>query len=644
METVIQDHTPLADYLKGQSPLLCFASHRKFLPEFSVARWRHLTPLLMADEGEAHQPWATPSVSDSGHDESPPSSPSFAPVGRPMVRKRFRSTLPNEPSSDVPQVNRLSSLRHSYSKAVASKIDHAENLKFIEQFRYTIVASQLLNGHSIAGQRDYQSQSKPAPETHHVAVPTSTGLLATATAALVVAFVARWVYSGRYAHLTRRRVAFSAVVLVAVASVSHVYIRQQWLRYLKNQALTEASIFVSRSHDFDSASSATLLLIQEVELVSRGYRISTPLPPISRIEDRSQTRRCGRLRKALKRQFSDMIQKFTQVSLVIKGFAEEIDLEKYHDVYDISDFDISDAMQGFSEQEFDDLESLRCLKIAASRFHTIRKLLLCSLLAFEATGDNTDFLRWSTAAEGLRTLNEITTRSFERIRQILADEETFPVISDTKIPLSPGGEKRRSQFIKLNSLSTGIRGLQAKLALLREESEKTLNEAEDVSELGHSLMAQYDSIGQDLKMLTHAWEEGKASLALGIDRNEKRLSSLSTVLSPTSSLSGLTTVEEGGALEALKALTGESPRSSSFGSGDGDSDEAEVFEAVALPARPRSILTREERIVKMKEDREKREVARETADASRGMLRELEMVINLRPNRATMPALSRNSL
>lgn len=123
-----------------------------------------------------------------------------------------------------------------------------------------------------------------------------------------------------------------------------------------------------------------------------------------------------------------MIQKFMQVSLVIKGFAEEIDLEKYHDVYDISDFDISDAMQGFSEQEFDDLESLRCLKIAASRFHTIRKLLLCSLLAFEATGDNTDFLRWSTAAEGLRTLNEITTRSFERIRQILADEESKATI------------------------------------------------------------------------------------------------------------------------------------------------------------------------------------------------------------------------
>ncbi len=198
--------------------------------------------------------------------------------------------------------------------------------------------------------------------------------------------------------------------------------------------------------------------------------------------------------------------------------------------------------------------------------------------------------------------------------------------------------------MKLNSLSMGIRGLQAKLALLREESERTLNEAEDVSELGPNLMGQYESIGQDLKMLTQAWEEGKASLASGIDRNEKRLSSISTLLSPASSLSGLTTVEEGGALEALRALTGESPRSSSYGSPKGDLDEAEVFEAVSLPSRTRSLLTREERIIKMKEDRDRREVAREKSEASRGMLRELETVINLRPKRATMPAPSRISL
>jgi hypothetical protein len=201
------------------------------------------------------------------------------------------------------------------------------------------------------------------------------------------------------------------------------------------------------------------------------------------------------------------------------------------------------------------------------------------------------------------------------------------------MPLSPGRERWRSQLYKLNSLSSGIRGLQAKLTLLREESDRSLNEAEDLSELGPHLMTQYESIGQDLKLLSHVWEEGKAALACGIDRNEKRLSSISSILSPASSLSGLTTVDEGSALDALKALNGESPPSSTFGSPRGEPDEAEIFEAVALP-RPRSLLTREERLARTREEREKKELAKDKVDASRGMLRELEMVIKLRPARS----------
>ena len=183
------------------------------------------------------------------------------------------------------------------------------------------------------------------------------------------------------------------------------------------------------------------------------------------------------------------------------------------------------------------------------------------------------------------------------------------------------------------------------MALLREESDRSLNEAEDISELGPKLMAQYESIGEDLRSLTQAWEEGKAALASGIDRNEKRLSSMSTLLSPAVSLSGATTVEEGGALEALKSLIGSSPPSS--GSASPKGSEAEIFEAVALP-RPRSLLTREERISKMKEDRERREAVRESVEANRGMLRELETVINLRPkggrSNAAGPASPRVSL
>lgn len=338
-------------------------------------------------------------------------------------------------------------------------------------------------------------------------------------------------------------------------------------------------------------------------------------------------------------------------------------MEKYYDIYDISDLDISDALQGFLESDFDDAESLRTMKIAAARFHTIRKIFLCALLALEANGDDSDYLRWSTAVEGLRALNEVTKASYERLQAILGEEEckrtsrppelaralltptVFSTLPAAKMPLSPGRERWRSQLMKLNSLSSGIRGLQAKMTLLREESDRSLNDAEDISELAPNLMAQYESIGEDLRVLTHAWEEGKAALASGIDRNEKRLSSMSALLSPTISLSGVTTVDDGGALEALKALTGASPPSSSFGS-PAEPEHEEVFEAVAMP-RPRSLLTREERVVKMKEDREKRELVREKAEASRGMLRELEMVINLQQRnrpKSTGPGSTRISL
>ncbi|KAK1768339.1 Mysoin-binding motif of peroxisomes-domain-containing protein [Phialemonium atrogriseum] len=603
----------------------------------------------MADEGDEkdqYDDWATPAGAES-NDGSPPPSPSFAPVGRPMVKKRFRHNIPNPLRLDTPGSARVSSLQGKYSRAVASRIDRADNSKFLEQFRYTIVASQLLSGHSILAQKHFfnrQGEAAPA-ESQDANGPTSIGLLLTATAALTLAWVISWVYSDGWSHLAKKRVLFTVGLLVAAVILSHAYIRQQWLRYLRDQAMTEITAFVSRSQDFDSASSAAVALVQEVELVSRGYRISAPLPPISRIEDRSQTRRCVRLRKTLKGRFEELVQKYNQVTSVVKGFSEQLDLEKYYDIYDISDLDISDALQGFLESDFEDAESLRTMKIAAARFHTIRKIFLCALLALEANGDDSDYLRWSTAVEGLRALNEVTKASYERLQAILGEEEFFSALPAAKMPLSPGRERWRSQLMKLNSLSSGIRGLQAKMTLLREESDRSLNDAEDISELAPNLMAQYESIGEDLRVLTHAWEEGKAALASGIDRNEKRLSSMSALLSPTISLSGVTTVDDGGALEALKALTGASPPSSSFGS-PAEPEHEEVFEAVAMP-RPRSLLTREERVVKMKEDREKRELVREKAEASRGMLRELEMVINLQQRnrpKSTGPGSTRISL
>lgn len=187
--------------------------------------------------------------------------------------------------------------------------------------------------------------------------------------------------------------------------------------------MSELVNFVSISHEFDSATEATLSLVQEVELVSRGFRVSAPLPPISRIEDRSQSRKCVRLRKALRTSFADALETYNKLSNVVKGFSEQTELEKYYDMYDISDFDISDALQGYTEGEFEDPDSLRTLKVLAARFHTSRKMLLCCLLALDANGEKPDLLRWTAAVEALQSLNKSTKSAFERLQSILSDEQ-----------------------------------------------------------------------------------------------------------------------------------------------------------------------------------------------------------------------------
>lgn len=101
-----------------------------------------------------------------------------------------------------------------------------------------------------------------------------------------------------------------------------------------------------------------------------------------------------------------------------------MDLEKYYDIYDISDIDYSEAMQGFSETEFEDIESLRALKILAARFHTTRKVFLCCLLALNADGGKSDFGRWCTAMDEISAVSEVTKESEGRLRQVLREEES----------------------------------------------------------------------------------------------------------------------------------------------------------------------------------------------------------------------------
>ncbi|KAF2400530.1 hypothetical protein EJ06DRAFT_433779 [Trichodelitschia bisporula] len=546
---------------------------------------------------------------------------------------------------------------------VNSRLGRADNSKFLEHFRYIIVASQLLNeqyGHGGLRASSLPSQLATAQlGEFNVASTSVRGAIVTAAIAFGIVWLIHWSRGGRLGGFSRGRLSIIVSVFLVLAVVLYAYARRQWLQYLRKNAVSAASTLVTNLQAFDSSSSAALMLIQEVELVSRGYRISNPLPPITRLEERGQTRRCGRLRRCLRGAFSTNIPPLLEACGNLRELISEDDLEKYLDIYDINDQDIQEAYHGFSLSEFEDLESLKALRILQARLTVLRRVFLCSLLSLEADGGKPDFARWRTAVDAMESMASISGSWAEKINLILNEEESFNLVSSPSIKrqsfgLSAGASDRdrfRSQIRKLGTLSSGIRGLQAKLQILREESSKVFegdpgpSSDTAIADLAPSVLAQYDSIGSDLKSLLQAWESGKTSLALSLEKHaadQRRISGVADLAmrSPAPSLGGRTAVEEGdpngSPLDALRALEGLSRSSSNHSASHshGSSDDAEVFEGIAIPRiRP----SREERLARMAEDRERAASARERREAGMSLIRELENVISQRPSAVTHP-------
>ncbi|KAF1936209.1 hypothetical protein EJ02DRAFT_459718 [Clathrospora elynae] len=599
MENVIHDDSPLAEFLEG--------------------------------EGRGDSRPSSPDVSTF------PDTHGFAPRGLSTLQARIRDRLP-QPLRIHDRHGSIARLHTACSKAVNSRLGRADNERFLEHFRYLIVASQLLGeqgGLRASAIPSFATDGRAGPHDFKLATIGPTGAAMTGATAFSLVWIVHW--SRRQGGQNKGRTALVILAFVSVATAVYAYMRRQWLQYLRQQAVEGASSLVANLQAFEASTSSALALIQEVELVSRGYRLSSPLPPISRIEEKGQARRCQRLRRSLRAAFADTIPVLAEHCDTLKQLVRQDDLEKYLDVYEISNPDMQEAALGYSASEFEDAETLKALRTLQYRLSTLRRIYLCSLLALEADGGKPDFARWSTVVDSMLDLARPIGEWSERFNCVLAEEEQFIFPSPNKTAPTPGREKLRNSVRKLSELSSGIRGLQAKMQVLREETNQSLEDTEDVTELGHHLLTQYDSIGADLKSLMQAWEAGKSALALNIDRHERRISLASSGLrSPVPSLGGLTAVDEGSPSDALRALNGLSPQQSPSPSDQGSTSDDEVFEAIAIP-KTRVTMSREERMHKIQDDRIRQASLREQRDASNNMLRELESVINLRPHRFTAP-------
>lgn len=160
---------------------------------------------------------------------------------------------------------------------IHSRLGWTKNAHFLEQFRYIIVASQLLNEHS--NPRAYKRQSLPPPggdgllqlDQDRSFVPSWPGLSLTGVTAFVLAWLIRWLHLSVYARYSPTRISSILLAVAFTFVVLYCYMRRQWLHYLRVQAVQSASSFSNNAQYYDAAASAGITLIQEVELVSRGY-------------------------------------------------------------------------------------------------------------------------------------------------------------------------------------------------------------------------------------------------------------------------------------------------------------------------------------------------------------------------------------
>jgi len=167
-------------------------------------------------------------------------------------------------------------------KALNSRLGRADNTKFLEQFRYIIVASQLLSEHAYHGQRGQltlENERISGAGAPHLGGVTLTGAAITATMAFGIVWMIHWVRRAGSRSSASGRTAVAVIIFVVLTTSLYAYVRRQWLQYLRQQTLVETSSFVAKAQGLDTAISAAVTLIQEVELVSRGYRMYLPLKP-----------------------------------------------------------------------------------------------------------------------------------------------------------------------------------------------------------------------------------------------------------------------------------------------------------------------------------------------------------------------------
>ncbi|BFZ62189.1 hypothetical protein YB2330_003271 [Saitoella coloradoensis] len=598
--------------------------------------------------GEAAADWG---VEDSPRLENKPSfSPSF-------VRRISSGQVRQLHTSDAASTRRAR-FQALFSTALKSRLPPTETSRFLERFRYVICTSQLLGDNvsiSLYAEQITFDHHKDELDEEWIHITKKAGSIrywsGSGGCVFVVVLLFAWSLrgTGRWPD-GRTRVAAAVTLSVLVWLYWFAHARRRYTRMLRIRALDLTSRLVQQSQAFDVSVNKLLSRIQEVELVSRGYRLSSPLPPIARLELHTRSRRCALLRSTLAASIALAASAHSRAYAGLKELARPQDLYALRDMFNIPDYEESEAGdETESVRTVDDPESLSALKAAFHKMHLRRREGLCCLLAADA-GDAEERPRWKALCEQVKILGDLMEQLNGEMRRAIDEDERRLDIPLTPLLGSSGsGDRLKTHIRGISALSHTLRSVTAKMHIVREDSARLLqgNPEPDSQE---ELLSQYDSIGQDLRSLMADWEKGRPSLTNLFSKSSLQSPTLEPA-SPSGSMPGLSvsnTTETEEVAPTLRAKRSPRPRPDSWMISvgapsplglytDDDDDKEKVFEAIAEDPRqklregPRP--TRAERIEQMKKDREAAEIQKKDREVGKNVVLELKDVLELRGRR-----------
>ncbi|CDH59766.1 hypothetical protein RO3G_12984 [Lichtheimia corymbifera JMRC:FSU:9682] len=443
----------------------------------------------------------------------------------------------------------------------------AEENEFEEKFKYLIATSPLLS--EVLSVHN-ASKSNKQRTTQHVTTTTDYSTMATkASRAGVVGTVttmtgcmmALGIEAFKLRHQMRQQsqpaklflgtpVVSMTMMLTSSMSLFFGYrhMRRSGIRHLYRTALNTLQTLMEQCEMLDNKVHRALITIQEIELVSRGYRLSLPLSPISRIEQSSRSRRCVVLRNRLGAVLRRAFIIYEEAIIDLIDHVNKSNLSRLYDMYNIRSIASLSALDRMDDDNSEEggicLDRLRAL---AQLMHAKRRECMMQLLALDIVTDEHDSLRldyergWRGVNAVLAKVTEDTKQFVNDITHALENELYKPTAKDDRQQLVNSNtvqDGRLRPFVhRLASLDQQMRTVEAKFYLCNDDIRQLTQQGDSTSleELRERLKREYLSIEQDFNQMVVEWEAGRDALVNFLDPPDLDPSPSSSISSPTAS-------------------------------------------------------------------------------------------------------------